>query len=75
MTEKELEEIVYTNVDFTKLDAEHVYVFRIRKDYIAAASVEDIDLVAKNLSEKLQMLGIKFIIVVGDMFEITELVR
>lgn len=77
--EKEVKELPFTNVDITKLDVatldnEHVYIFKLSKDVAEGASVKDIKVMLKYLSEKLDKLDIKYLVLAGDVFSITELV-
>ena len=77
--EKEVNELSFTNVDITKLDVstldtEHVYIFKLSKEIVEGASVKDIKVMFKYLSEKLDKLDIKYIVLAGDVFSITELV-
>lgn len=74
MEEKNLEELIYSNVDFAKLNKEHVYIFRFRRDYIELSSSKDIENLCNQLKARLDELGIKYIIIVGDIFAITELI-
>lgn len=77
--EKEVKELPFTNVDITKLDVatldtEHVYIFKLSKDVAEGASVKDIKTMLKHLSEMLNKLNIKYIVLADDIFSITELV-
>lgn len=75
MEEKELKDLVLTNVDFTKLDADHVYIFRMKQDFVDNATRETLEKTGKLLNEMLTKQDIKHIILFGDAFEITELVK
>ncbi len=77
--EKEVKELSFTNVDLTKLDVakldtEHVYIFKLSKDVAEGAPVKDIETMLKHLSEMLNKLNIKYIVLADDIFTITELV-
>ena len=77
--EKEVKELPFTNIDIKKfdvatLDTEHVYVFKLSKEAVQGVSVENIKILLNNFNEKLSKLNIKYIILAGDLFSITELV-
>lgn len=75
MEEKELKDLVLTNVDFTKLDTDHVYVFRMKQDFVNNVARETLVETGKLLDEALTDQGVKHVILFGDAFEITELVK
>lgn len=75
MEEKELEQLVLTNVDFAKLDKEHVYVFRVKQECINQYAREDLEKLLDHFQKVLNTLDIKSIILAGDAVEITELVK
>ncbi len=75
-TEKTLAQVLETNlnnVTVSELDTNKVYIFKIKnsEDYQKDALCN----FAYNIKNKLEELGIKFIIVVDDNIEITELER
>lgn len=77
--EKEVKELPFTNVDIKKfdvaeLDTEHVYVFKLSEEAVKGVSVENIKSLLTNFNERLSKLGIKYIVLAGDLFSITELV-
>lgn len=75
MEEKELKDLIFTNVDFTKLDADHVYVFRMKQDFVNNVARETLVETGKLLDETLTKQDVKHVILFGDAFEITELVK
>lgn len=75
MKEKNLDNIIFSNVDVAKLDKEHVYVFRVAQEYINEAPKEIIEEMYEALKKSLDSLEIKYVILAGNVFEITELVK
>lgn len=75
MKEKELDNIVFSNVDVAKLDEEHVYIFRVKQEYLDNVSKDAIREMCKSLSESLKKLNVKHIIILDDIFDIKEIVR
>ena len=75
MKEKELDNVVFSNVDVTKLDEEHVYIFRVKQKYLDSVSKDAIREMCKSLSESLKKLNVKHIIILDDIFDIKEIVR
>lgn len=74
MEEKELKDLVFTNIDVAQLDTEHVYVFRMRPEHVAKCDHDTLMDNGKMLHDLLDNKGIKHIIVFGDTYDITELV-
>ena len=75
-TEKTLAQVLETNlnnVTVSELDTNKVYIFRIKnsEDYRKDALCD----FAYNIKNKLEELGLKFIIVVDNNIEVTELER
>lgn len=75
LKEKELENALFSNVDVTNLDKEHVYVFRVAQEYLNNAPKETINEMCRALKKSLDALEIKYVILAGNIFEITELVK
>ena len=75
MKEKELDNVVFSNVDVAKLDEEHVYIFRVKQKYLDSVSKDAIREMCKSLSESLKKLNVKHIIILDDIFDIKEIVR
>ena len=75
MKEKELDNIAFSNVDVAKLDEEHVYIFRVKQEYLDNVSKDAIREMCKSLSESLKKLNVKHIIILDDIFDIKEIVR
>lgn len=77
--EKELKELPFTNVDITELDVatldtEHVYIFKLSKEVVEGASPKAIKSLLNAIDKKLKELNIKYLVLAGDIFTITELV-
>ena len=75
MKEKELDNVVFSNVDVANLDEEHVYIFRVKQKYLNSVSKEAIREMCKSLSESLKKLDVKHIIMLDDIFDIKEIVK
>ena len=75
MKEKELDNVVFSNVDVANLDEEHVYIFRVKQKYLDSVSKDAIRETCKSLSESLKKLNVKHIIILDDIFDIKEIVK
>lgn len=75
MKEKELDNVVFSNVDVANLDEKHVYIFRVKQEYLNNVSKDAIREMCKSLSESLKKLNVKHIIILDDVFDIKEIVR
>lgn len=75
LKEKDLDNVAFSNVDVAKLDKEHIYVFRVAQEYINEVAKESVEEMCKALKKALDGLDIKYVIIAGDVFEITELTK
>lgn len=74
-TEKELNKLLeenLNNITLSTLDRSKVYIFRINKK---GRSTDKLQTLAANLKNMLDRIGIKSIILIGDLIEVTELER
>ena len=75
-TEKTLAQVLEknpNNITISELDTDKVYVFRIKNAQDCKTS--RLHEYAYNIKNKLEELGLKFVIIVDDNIEITELER